>query len=277
MLLLFDISYAQIIDDYNLLALRTNGGFIKASQGIAPDPRFATHWAGTKKAGILRGAYHFWLSGLDPRQQARLFFDTLQKTGDFGELPPVLDIERSGNAKEVRACVEEIERLFNRTPLIYTSAYAWGDDRLKGDKNWASKYPLWVANYITNDLDPDQKGTELLNWREDFVDRHVKPHIKSDRPYLPLTWRKPGWKIWQVYQIGYGPDWGTRWPDSKQFDLDVFDGTAEQLLALDGSPADKIKEILEKTKREPSIPDKRKSVSVVSTLSKSGITPDIQL
>lgn len=277
MLLLFDISRWQIIDDYDLLAQRTDGGFIKATEGVFKDNRFLTHWSETKKAGVKRGAYHFWQPGLDSKQQARFFYDTVLSSGDLGELLPALDIERPGRGIDVRTCIEEIERLFGRTPLIYTSAYSWGDDRLSGDKTWGRTYPLWIANYITNDFNPDTKEIDLLHWSEDLIDRHVKPYIKPNKPYLPPTWKNDGWKIWQVYQIGDGRDWGTRWPDSKQIDLDVFDGTLEELLELSGATAEQIEGITTATQETFTVTSPEASDALLDKLKQAGITPNVRI
>src|ERR1051326_4397073 len=68
--------------------------FIKATEGIGnTDPQFRRNWKRSKDAGLIRGAYHFFLPTKDGRMQAENFIKAVDlKTGD---LPPVLDIEQT--------------------------------------------------------------------------------------------------------------------------------------------------------------------------------------
>ena len=263
MLLLFDISKSQVISDYELLKKRTSGGFIKATQGtFRPDKRFSTHWENTRKAGIPRGAYHFWMPG-KPKTQAKLFFDTVNATGDLGELPPVLDVERKGKASEVKMCAEEIENLFGRPPMIYTRQSIF--DFLVGSTTWASKYPLWVANYIKT------KDDMLIVWKTNLIEKHVTPEM-SKRPAMPKDWTE--WQLWQFTQRGAGPNWGTHRTMSKQIDLNVFEGTLEELLALGGTTIDQLPVAIETL---PAVEPTLVSESVLDKIKESGITPTIQV
>src|SRR5512133_2117777 len=65
--------------------------FIKASQADFTDPKFDSHWAGSKQAGVLRGAYHFLDPRVDSRVQAETFLSKVKL--EAGDLPPVLDLE----------------------------------------------------------------------------------------------------------------------------------------------------------------------------------------
>ena len=70
--------------------------FIKATEGSRyKDPYFDSNWEAAQKAGVLRGAYHFYRANKSARWQAQHFIQTvpLQK----GDLPPVLDIEEVDN------------------------------------------------------------------------------------------------------------------------------------------------------------------------------------
>ncbi|HEV8286736.1 MAG TPA: GH25 family lysozyme, partial [Chitinophagaceae bacterium] len=100
--------------------------FIKATEGIGnTDPQFRRNWKRTKDAGIIRGAYHFFLATKDGRAQAENFIKAVHlKTGD---LPPVLDIEQTyGVSKnviknEVREWLNIVETNYNVKPIIYTN------------------------------------------------------------------------------------------------------------------------------------------------------------
>lgn len=283
MLLLVDISKWNVFVDYSLLAARSDGAFIKATEGrnvldkhISFDSGFNTHWEETKKVNLPRGAYHYWDPEDDPKQQAKFFFDTVNATGDLGEFPPVLDVEEPGSGSKAKICIQEIEQLFQRMPILYTRPGSFAppvpprvvpqpsrkekgkkgkkgkgkkekgrgkksavpqkvpiSEGLSGDLSWGKKYPLWVAHYLTDDLDPTVEGKQLIPWSDDLIERWVVPNL-GRFPLVPGTFLNLGWKIWQFSQIGNGADWGQDPVNSIQIDLDVFEGPMEELAGLGG-------------------------------------------
>ena len=120
---------------------------------------------------------------------------------DPGELPPVLDVERHDNyskaalSQRVKMCLDEIERLFGRKPIIYTAKYFW-QDRV-GPVTWASEYDLWVANY--------------------FV---TKPNLPSD------------WSTWTFHQDR--DNWNVPGMADPTIDRDWFNGSEAELMAYAG-------------------------------------------
>ena len=122
--------------------------FIKATEGIGNvDPQFKRNWKRSKDAGMIRGAYHFFLPTKDGRMQAENFIKAVNlKTGD---LPPVLDIEQTyGVTKdilksEVREWLNIIETNYNVRPIIYTNIDFYKQNLGEEFDN----YPLWVAHY----------------------------------------------------------------------------------------------------------------------------------
>jgi lysozyme len=122
--------------------------FIKATEGIGnTDPQFGRNWKKSKEAGIIRGAYHFFLATKDARAQAENFIKQVRlKPGD---LPPVLDIEQSYGVsretirKEVKTWLDIVENNYDVKPIIYTNIDFYkqnlGED--------FDDYPLWVAHY----------------------------------------------------------------------------------------------------------------------------------
>lgn len=122
--------------------------FIKATEGITrQDQHYKKNWRESKKAGILRGAYHFYYPTRDAVSQANNFIG--QVTLEAGDLPPVLDIEVSkGKTKKeiVKGCMEwcdAIEKHYGVKPIIYTNPTFY-DKYLKDD---FEDYPLWIAHY----------------------------------------------------------------------------------------------------------------------------------
>ena len=122
--------------------------FIKATEGIGNvDPQFKRNWKRSKDAGMIRGAYHFFLPTKDGRMQAQNFIKAVNL--NTGDLPPVLDIEQTyGVTKEIlRSEVREwltiVETNYNVRPIIYTNIDFYKQNLGEEFDN----YPLWVAHY----------------------------------------------------------------------------------------------------------------------------------
>src|SRR5947209_14311950 len=102
-----DVSrYQQLISweavrDMQVQNIRLGFAFIKATEGISnTDPYFRQNWKRAKEAGIIRGAYHFFIATKDGRAQAQHFIDKVPL--ETGDLPPVLDVEETFSASPAR-------------------------------------------------------------------------------------------------------------------------------------------------------------------------------
>ncbi len=133
--------------------------FIKATEGIGnTDDQFYRNWKKSKQAGMIRGAYHYFIASKDGRMQAENFIDKLELQS--GDLPPVLDVEqRNGtNAadfkKEVKRWLEVVEHYYHIRPIIYTNVEFY--NRCLG--NEFDEYPLWVAHYYQPQQPRIQRG-----------------------------------------------------------------------------------------------------------------------
>lgn len=151
--------------------------FIRVLYGMAVDSKFTAHWINSKVAGVLRGAYAYYLDAEDPEAQAQKLFDTLSATGNLGDLPVIADIEEYGNVQitsaKVKKYLEKLTELFGAgNVIIYTGKSVW--DTWIGDVAWAKAYPLWLAQYT------------LVGWQEN--------HLEKVRNYPP-TPPKP-WVMW---------------------------------------------------------------------------------
>lgn len=142
----------QDVKEMNVKGVKINFAFIKATEGIGRmDESFRRNWLHTQKAGIPRGAYHFFISSKSGKAQAENFIETvrLQK----GDLPPVLDIEQSNGASitdlQQRAAdwLMAVEKKYKVKPIIYTNADFY-KTFLSGRFD---DYPLWVAHYLVKD------------------------------------------------------------------------------------------------------------------------------
>lgn len=123
--------------------------FIKATEGIGNmDRLFPRNWKKVKEAGIIRGAYHFFLATKDGKMQAENFIKYVNL--EPGDMPPVLDIEQTYGTsssvlkKEVKEWLDVIENYYGIKPIIYTNVEFY--NRYLGSD--FDNYPLWVAHYL---------------------------------------------------------------------------------------------------------------------------------
>lgn len=211
-----DVSWwQQAIDWGQVRAADVVFAVARASVGLFTDSTFDVNWQRMKAEKILRGAYHYFLFSADPLQQAQLFARTI--TLEAGDLPPILDVEVNWNnddhaekdfllalsvadrARRVKECLDEIERLTGKKPMIYTGPWFWDgylNDPPGQPPAWSSHYDLWVAT-----------------WGESVT--------------LPR-----GWTQWRIWQYVIGPVAGI----ATNVDRDYFNGTVADLRAWVGAP-----------------------------------------
>lgn len=147
-----DLSRFQTEVDWT--TARANGvnfAFIKATEGgDMLDPMFDSHWRAAGRAGVKRGAYHFFYHCRPAAEQARWFIKAVPKVP--GALPPVLDLEwtptsptctirRDGATirEEARIFMEIVARHYGQRPIIYTTVDFYQDTqlwRLEGTEFW---------------------------------------------------------------------------------------------------------------------------------------------
>ena len=92
-----DVSHHQgVIDWSELPSQEVDFAYIKASEGgDHRDRAFAVNWAGARRAGIARGAYHFFTLCRSGADQAANFIAAVPAEADA--LPPAVDLEHLGN------------------------------------------------------------------------------------------------------------------------------------------------------------------------------------
>ena len=188
--------------------MKANGAefvFIRAGQHIWKDPDFDYNWKASKAAGLLRGAYWFldYTRGTPPLKQAEIFAGML--LADSGELPPVIDFERVAIAPPTRdrwlqmcqSFMGAVDKALDVETMIYTNP-----DIIQ---NWIAPIPSWM---LSRDL-----------WIANYGP--TAPHFKP--------WDT--WTFWQWTDRGPGYDFGV---ESKQIDMDWFNGTLDDLYAFAG-------------------------------------------
>lgn len=131
------------------------------------DNTFNENWENSKKAGFIRGAYHYYDPNQNSTEQAQNFIASVHL--EKGDLPPVLDIEelsRYGNKnlhKGLKNWLQLIEKHYKVRPIIYTG-FKYFEDNLKSQ---FYNYPLWVAAYSR----PKQKLKNLKWSFHQFTDK----------------------------------------------------------------------------------------------------------
>lgn len=136
--------------------------FIKATEGVlSVDPYFQRNWREAPKAGIICGAYHYFLPQKSGIWQARFFLQTVKI--EKGDLPMVVDVEqlyRTPPAKMREQLMSFINHIENKTgvkPIIYTNI-SFYQDYLQG---YFDDYTLWIAHYYQPVLNISNK----TNWQ----------------------------------------------------------------------------------------------------------------
>ena len=122
--------------------------FARATYGTSEvDSSFKDNWDGMKEAGIVRGAYHFFIAAEDTVRQAVFFISTVGSL-DTDDLPPVIDVESDSGVSsnlvaDVQTWLDAVAKGLGRTPIIYTAPAYWNANMNSDFGN----YPLWVAEY----------------------------------------------------------------------------------------------------------------------------------
>ncbi len=131
-----------------------NFAFIKATEGgDLLDVEFKNHWRGAGRAGVARGAYHFYYFCTTPEVQAKWFIRNVPK-GNM--LPPVLDMEWNPfsptcatvrpPAREVqdqmRRWLRLVEAHYGQRPIIYTTPRFYKENNLSRFRG----YEFWLRS-----------------------------------------------------------------------------------------------------------------------------------
>ena len=138
--------------------------FIKATEGSDwSDIRFPNNWTESKKAGVVRGAYHFFSTTSSGEAQALNFVQTVPS--EKGMLPPVIDIEFAKSKskmtedvffRELDVMKQVLENRYGVEPIIYTTREfhgnyfsgqeidnLWAREISGRPKGWAKNWMFW--------------------------------------------------------------------------------------------------------------------------------------
>jgi lysozyme len=181
--------YQGDIDWASVYRAGVSFAFIKATEGgDFLDPMFKDHWRESKRAGVRRGAYHYFYFCRPAEEQARWFIRNVPR--DSSALPHVLDMEWNHMSptcrlrpdgetvrREADRFLDILEAHYGRRPLVYTTVDFFADTgigRLRGTEFWLRSvaghprqvYPgaFWTFwQYSGTGLVPGVKGPVDLN------------------------------------------------------------------------------------------------------------------
>lgn len=158
-----DVSHHQGAIDWAVLpAQGVDFAYIKATEGgDYSDDRFALNWKSAARAGVPRGAYHFFTLCRPGADQAANFIATVP----IGlMLPPAIDLEFLGNCRsrmparevpaEVRTFVALVEARYNRRVILYLTREF---DQAFGISTHLPN-PLWLRSLVF------EPGWSRRNW-----------------------------------------------------------------------------------------------------------------
>lgn len=121
------------------------------------DPAFAYNWAEVGRYDKPRAAYHVFYPGEDGVRQAAHFANVVK--GDWGELPPVADVELDHGVHPLRfqdnlkKYLDELIRLSGRNDLIIYSRASFMDHYVTGGylpPSWYNRFDWWLAHYLSD-------------------------------------------------------------------------------------------------------------------------------
>lgn len=193
----YDISHYEEIVDFSAISPRPALIITKATEGISfIDDKFERFFAGMKKAGIFRGAYHFHRKAFPAKTQADHFLNVCQMAGVMDRDILVLDVEEGGEtAAQLMEWFERVRTVRPFNPVMIYSRKNLLDPILMttAQKNYFKQIPVWTAGYPYNPDDyfsppasyiPDQTRWGPV-WMWQYSDKGVVSGIQGQ---VDLNW-----------------------------------------------------------------------------------------
>lgn len=197
----------------------------RASYGLKRDERFDVLLADTRPVPI-RGAYHYFNTGIPWRSQAEHFLNVVAGKG-FHFL--ALDYEtyynnlNAASAEDARRIMEFWRAETGMQVLLYCNPNVY-ETALRPYGDWMAEWPLWISQWYSK-------------WW--FANRATGPKLPSGRDSWAF-WQYGGdyqhpTGLWSVPGYNEGAAWGV---GAKHVDLDLFNGSPAELRAWAGLDAD---------------------------------------
>ena len=160
--------------------------YLKSSEGRDfRDTRFEQNWSEAAKAGIPRGAYHFFTFCSPGAAQAAHFLETAPPAPDA--LPPVADVEFVGNCTEygelakvrdeLEIFLRAVEQAWRVKPILYLTPESL--ERVIGSE--LTGLPIWIRSVFSQPGLDEYRGWVLWQFSDNSripgiagpVDRNV--------------------------------------------------------------------------------------------------------
>jgi lysozyme len=166
-----DVSHHQDHINWDKVAenerFKVHFSFIKATEGVSlKDKKFRKNWEECKNVDIKRGAYHFFISSISPKNQALNYIKTVSLAP--GDLAPVLDFENesakhsvAATRKNLKIWLNLVENHYNIKPIIYTNSFFYK----KYIKGHFKNYHLWIADYDAYNIKSSINSSNLKFWQ----------------------------------------------------------------------------------------------------------------
>ncbi len=177
--------------------------FLKATEGgDHADPSFAANWHGAARAGVPRGAYHFYYLCRPAAEQAAWFIANVPY--ESGALPPVLDIEWNHASRtcrsrpdaatiraEVTTFQEIVRRHYGQRPVIYTTVDFYADN----DLGRLGREEFWLRSVAGH---PRKKypGQDWSFWQ--YTGTGVVPGISGAADLNAFAGSEADWARWRA-------------------------------------------------------------------------------
>ncbi|UOA28494.1 GH25 family lysozyme [Pseudosulfitobacter sp. DSM 107133] len=198
-----DAARFQTSIDWN--TARRNGvnfAFLKATEGgDLLDPAFKQHWRDAGRAGVERGAYHFYYFCTSPEDQARWFIRNVPRTA--GMLPPVLDMEwnpfsptcahvrppASEVRNQMRRWVKIVEAHYGLRPIIYTTPKFFEENGLRSFRG----YDFWLRS-TAKSVSEAYPGQRWKFWQ--YSSTGLIPGIVGEVDLNVYNGNRAEWETW---------------------------------------------------------------------------------
>ena len=207
---------------------RTHKDFaiVKDTEGTSyRNPWFKRDYNGSRRAGLVRGSYHFarpaYPLAQTARRQANFYVEHLGDVQTANTLPPALDLEFTGGLGRgalvtwAQLFLLQVRKQTGRTPLIYTYPSFWTG--ALGDPAALSRYPLWMASYSG----PADDSATLWQYT-------AGAHVDGIRGHVDMSVFTEPDEVWDVLRDGRTPSpWPAEAPGAPvRVDAHGGDGTA---------------------------------------------------
>lgn len=194
------------IDWPKLRSQGANFAYIKATDGGDHlDPMFRKNWREADRAGLKRGAYHFFYWCRRASEQAEWFIRNVPKVE--GALPPVLDVEWNGESncrrrpsradvlEKMQVFMDRLEAHYGQRPIIYTAPDFYRDN-LRGA---FPDHPFWLRSVAAH---PSKiyPGRQWVFWQ--YSGSGLSHGVEGRIDLNAFQGSESAWREWLAGQAG---------------------------------------------------------------------------